>query len=468
MGVDLLVINPPNSPFTSAGLLIEPIDVLTVATWLKSIGYAVNVRDLDKEQILGRDFERILIESNPRLIIIPFDYHIPLYSTAAIKEVLEIVKISRAAGRKVVVGGRPATANPALFLIDEGVVVVRGEMELALQEIVPLLLADLDLSHISGIVIKSDCKVKFNEARKELLDLDRLPIPDRSLLPIEKYIDVNTILSSRGCVERCIFCPVPKFWGRWRRRSAQLVVDEISYLVREFGAKKILFLDDHATVNSKRMRELSRLLINAKVKVALGCLGTVKCCDIETLKWMREAGFAWIHYGCEFADDKVLTSLQKGITVEQIEKAIMLTRSQGIRVRTSWIFDSPGADSAGLERTCNLIVRTEPEEVRIHFMAVRGCSELFERLGKSDQLSNREQYIHASSSHENPFEITPELTMYWSMMLSQNLQRKGYRVVKHPEEWCDNENQANSDRFVSFCPGRYGVGWEDHSRHEAS
>ena len=458
----VLVLNAPNVPFTDAALLIEPIDVLTVATWIQSLGYQVIVRDLDKEQVRANNFDSVLDQCSPELVVIPFDYHIPLYTGAAATEVLEIIRCCRARKIAVVLGGRPANTYPEYFLIDQGVSIIVGEMESALEEILPKIFNKCSLESVVGLILKSADKIVRTDSRRLLFDLNRLPIPDRSLLDIKKYIEVHSILSSRGCVEKCSFCPVHEFWGMWRRRSAQLVVDEIQYLVQEYGAKKILFLDDHATVNTRRMREISSEIISRGISVRLGCLSTVRCADPATLALMQAAGFVWIHYGAEFADDAILQKLNKNISCDQIERAITVTRELGIRVRTSWIFDAPGADEIGLNKTCELILRTEPDEIRAHFLALRACAPLHKTFADQNLSSITEQYIHAAASHANPYGIDRTLLEASTNSLTEQLVSRGYHSVQSAEQWgklkLEQFDSANS-RFISFCPGRYGIGW---------
>ena len=82
----------------------------------------------------------------------------------------------------------------------------------------------------------------------------------------------------------------PRFLGWWRGKKAEYIVDEIKYLVDECDAQKILFLDDNAIVNTKRMREISTGLQEKNIKVALGCLGTIDKYDFDTLEVMYQGG----------------------------------------------------------------------------------------------------------------------------------------------------------------------------------
>jgi anaerobic magnesium-protoporphyrin IX monomethyl ester cyclase len=376
-----------------------------------------------------------------------------------------IAEVASQAGCRVIIGGRPAMSFPASFLPrDAEVVVVHGEMELAVQDLLAFEHWDAQtLCGCEGISFWDNGKICSTAARKEKIVLDRLPIPNRDLVNISEYIDVHTLLSSRGCVERCGFCPVHQFWGKWRRRSAERVVDEIEMLSKRYAAQKILFLDDHAMVDVQRLREISREIIRRGIRVALGCLGTPRSADGETLLLMREAGFSWIHYGAEFGSDRVLQLLRKRSSVELIRRAIELTQAAGIRVRTSWIFDSPGATLEELDATIELILETEPEEIRAHFLSLRAQAPFFEELQVAG-TAIPSQYIHAQGPQQRgyPLEISAGIFEQRMQALTRELEFRGYRSIREPAEWQRLSAAELADpslKFISFCPGRYGLGW---------
>ena len=459
----VLVLNAPNVPFSDPSILIEPIDVLTVATWIRQLGYVVQVCDMDREQMSPQEVERVLDSWLADVVVIPFDYHIPLYTGHAIPGVAAMVEIAADRGIQVVVGGRPAKHYPERFLVNQNVVVIDGEMELAVTELLALAKWDSHaLARVRGIVYRDGDQLIHTKRRVELVDMNILPTPDRALLDVDQYIDVRTMLSSRGCVEKCRFCPVHTFWGRWRRRSPVLVVDEIAYLVREFAAEKILFLDDHTTVNSKRMREISEEIVRRRIEVSLGCLGTPRAFDRETTELMYGAGFRGIHYGAESGSQRVLDSVNKSSTVELIRRAVLESKEIGVRVRTSWILDAPNSTASDLQDTIDLILELEPDEVRAHYLCLRAGSPYSEQFAGSQDVT-RDQYIHSAAPYAMRSAIADQEIISRSSYLSDELAKRGYLVVSDPSDWDNLGNSANSDRqtrFISFCPGRYGIGWE--------
>jgi len=76
---NILFINPPNIPFTSKGILIEPIDIIHLATFTKSLGYNVSFLDMDVKKIHPEFIHDFVDLNKIDIAVIVFDYHIPLH-----------------------------------------------------------------------------------------------------------------------------------------------------------------------------------------------------------------------------------------------------------------------------------------------------------------------------------------------------------------------------------------------------
>ena len=458
----VLVINPPNMPFTRQSLLIEPIDVLSVATFIQSLGNKVKVIDMDVKQMKPKGICDYMFGFAPDIVVIIFDYHIPLHTTESIPGINEISEIAQDNGIKVILGGKTSNCYPKLFLQNGVDIVIHGEMEPALSELfLPEEWSQEALSKIQGISYKISKKIYSTEKRIEKIDLDSLPIPDRGLIDLADYIEVRTILSSRGCFGRCKFCATPSFWGNFRARSAKNVADEIEDLVKRYSAKKILFLDDNATASKTRMRDISIEIIKRKIKCSFGCLGTISTFDIDTMRIMKKAGFEWIHYGAESGSRKALRCQNKGISPRDINRVIKETKKIGLRVRASFILDLPEIDEKGMKDTIKLILDSEPDEIRAHFLAIRVGTE-YHRTLVQDIIPS--QYIHNNESTNHLCMMPKELMQNYVDCLSQKLVKKGYLLIDSITEWDDVKKLKRKNpglKFISFCPARYGLGWGD-------
>ena len=108
---------------------------------------------------------------------------------------------------------------------------------------------------------------------KIIKDLDIIPLPARELVTIKPYM--AHMFSSRGCPYNCIFCNSTRFWNRIRFFSAEYVVDEIEYLLRDYHVNYISFADDLFVADRRRLEEIIRLLekknLLGKIRYTVSC-----------------------------------------------------------------------------------------------------------------------------------------------------------------------------------------------------
>lgn len=459
----ILVINPPNVPFSSKGILVEPIDVLSTASFIAAQGHEVRLLDMDINRRLPDSLTADDCAHDAAIIIC--DYHIPLHNDGANAMVLAIAAKLQSAGIRVVVGGKTATYKPQQLLgpasaID---VVIRHEMEPALLALLSVPLQQWNeerFAQVPGITYRADSeRLITTRSTSKPFDLDQLPIPDRRLVDLNAYIDLRTMLSSRGCALKCDFCHVPGFWGNWRARDAKLVVDEIELLASQHASRKILFLDDNMTLGRKRLREICHELIRRNVRVELGCLGSLSTFEDSTMELMYAAGFRWIHYGVESGADCQLAAIHKKVTADDVRRIVTRTRAIGFRVRTSWIMDLPGTTQDELKRTADMILELRTEEIRLHHLAIRLGSRFSEEYGGLPST----QYIHNGSQNHNLAAVSAEEIRMTSENIIRELTASDHTCVRHPDEFIDVDalrQRSEKLNIVSLCPLRYGLGWE--------
>lgn len=441
----ILFINPPNQPFSSKGILIEPIDVIHLATFVKSLGFDVDFLDMDVKKITHEGLNNILNYKKIDICVIVFDYHIPLHNEGTIKEIKEICKILKDKSIKSILGGKIATYYNEIDLKNIGFnfdFYIKNDMEESLKKI-------LESTEKKINIILSNIGKKIN--------INEYPIPDRSLCNINEYIDVRTILSSRGCNLKCSFCHVPNFWGNWKSKSPEIVYEEIKYLVDKYNAKKILFLDDNAMAQPKRMEEISKLLINNNIKTTLGCLGTILSFNEDSMINMYKAGFRWIHYGVESGDEKQLIKINKKTNPSKIKEVLKKTKNIGFRIRTSWILDLPDMDEESLLKTEKMIIENPTDEIRIHFLTLRLGSEL-------NNIYNikTNQFIHNNKQNLNITKVSELLIKESLNRIITNLEKQGYIIITNPDDFINMESlkmKSPELKILSICPLRYGIGW---------
>lgn len=248
-------------------------------------------------------------------------------------------------------------------LIDPQIFIVRGEPEETLPELVNALRDHLPLENIKGIsYLKSDGKqnqVINNPARPLIKDLDKLPFAARHLLrnrtyhnPKLKVTPYATLITSRNCPYHCIYCvPSSLTFAReieYRKannnrkpaigfRSPENVEKEIAILAAE-GVKAIGFMDDNFIWNEERTRAICNIM--KKYGIVWGCQARVDAITEPIAKMLSESGCKYVDLGIESFNNDILAYIKKGITVDDIYRAIQLLKKYKVPVKLNVLIGS--------------------------------------------------------------------------------------------------------------------------------
>jgi anaerobic magnesium-protoporphyrin IX monomethyl ester cyclase len=240
------------------------------------------------------------------------------------------------------------TQHPELDLI------VIGEAEQTLAELVPALLRPGSWASINGIAFRDGDAIVTTAARPLIADLDRLPLPARHLLPMSRYQALGfpvSIITSRGCPNRCIFCLGRRMVGsRPRFRDPGRVVDEIEQILA-YGITRINIADDLFTASKRRVHALCDEIRGRNVTFDWSAFARVNTVDPEILAAMKAAGCDSISFGIESGDPLILEQVEKNITLDQARKAVAWSKQAGLRTHASFMVGLPGESCESLEKT---------------------------------------------------------------------------------------------------------------------
>ncbi|MFA5179844.1 MAG: radical SAM protein [Syntrophales bacterium] len=240
------------------------------------------------------------------------------------------------------------TTYPGIDLI------VMGEGEETIRELVESGFKNNLLPGIKGIAFRKNGAIEVNEPREFIPDLDSLPQPARHLLPLSRYQALGypiSIITGRGCPYECIFCQGRRMVGkRIRQRSAVRVVDEIAEIL-SYGISRINVADDLFVTNRKKVREVCQEINKRGLNFTWSAFARVNTVDQETLEIMRDTGCDSVSFGVESGNPEMLARIRKGITLEQVRRAVNLCNEVGILAHTSFIAGLPGESPETLEDT---------------------------------------------------------------------------------------------------------------------
>ncbi|HPI94137.1 MAG TPA: radical SAM protein [Deltaproteobacteria bacterium] len=264
--------------------------------------------------------------------------------------------------------------------------IIKGEGEQTLQELIPVLDDRKAWRGIQGIAFRDDGGIVITEPRELIHDLDSLPLPARHLLPISRYLALGypvSIITSRGCPNKCIFCLGRRMVGfKGRFRNPKLVVDEIEHIL-SLGFIRINVADDLFTANKARVRAVCEEIGQRGVHFSWTAFARVNTVDLETLRIMREAGCDCVSFGIESGNPEMLKRIRKGITLDQARNAVAWCKEADILPHASFMVGLPGETKETLRQT-----REFAEELDIaygyHFFAPFPGTTVQEELSNYD------------------------------------------------------------------------------------
>ncbi len=244
-------------------------------------------------------------------------------------------------------------ARETLNLYPELDFIVIGEGEETIIELIQAARGDRNWDDIKGIAYKNGSTAVTTGVRP-FVDVNTLPMPARHLTPLGRYRALGmpiSMTSSRGCPYHCIFCVGRKMVGaKVRYKNAGSVVDEMEYL-STLGFHQINLADDLFTANKKHCHAVCDEIIRRHLNVKWTSFARVDTVSTDVLIKMKTAGCQAVSFGIESANARILKTIKKGITLDQVVEAIKMCNTAGIMPHASFILGLPGETPETIQET---------------------------------------------------------------------------------------------------------------------
>lgn len=324
---DAILFNPsPHESFQSDRRVELPLNLLHPATTLVNAGFRVKVIDQSADPGWKGELEAALVKR-------PLCFGISCMTGPQIIRAIAVCKQVKSIYPDVPVvwGGIHASILPVQTLKNPYVdIIVIGEGEQTLLELVKAFANKESISAVKGIVFKSNHESYFTAQRK-FIDLDSQPPLRYELIDINLYrqrifgADHIGFNSSRGCVFRCGFCYGQVVNKRfWRTMQPKTVIEHLRRIINDYGINGFNFTDDNLFVDMDNARALMEEVVRSKLNIRLGKLhiriDQLLKMDDELLRLMVRAGVERFTIGVESGNQRILDLIKKDITVSQIIK----------------------------------------------------------------------------------------------------------------------------------------------------
>jgi len=363
----LCLVNPPITmaqrygPLSCAGSLLPPLNIALLAAVAREAGHEVSLLDAEAMRwSVGETVERVLALS-PDLLGVTAT----TTSVVAAGTLLEEVR-RREPGIRTCLGGVHVSSRAAetMARFPSVDICAVGEAEVSLLELLGAVASGEDAAQVPGLVVRRGTELIQSGRRPPLTaeELNRLPWPAWDLLPdlartyrpamhSFRRLPCTSLVTSRGCPGRCTFCDRTVSGTSVRGFSADYLLGMVRHLVERYGIREIIFHDDNFVTLRSRLVEFCGRLIDEGPRLSWSCTARIDMVSPETLTLMRRAGCWQIAYGIESGSQAILDAVHKGISLEQIRRAVAWTVEAGIEPRGFFVIGLPGETRETLRQT---------------------------------------------------------------------------------------------------------------------
>ncbi len=253
-----------------------------------------------------------------------------------------------------VVGGQhfTATAEESLERYPEVDVIVHGEGEETLRQVVRALKGRKPLAGVEGISFRNGDAIVHNPSRPLIEDLDALPFPGYWFVEdlIDRYhftmmagrgVRYALVEGSRGCAYHCSFCTQWRFWqGRWRMKSPGRIADEMEFCHREYGSQFLWLTDDNLGLGP-RASKLCDEIIQRGLGDEITWFMQARCDDVAKhtglLPKLHKAGNRWMLLGVESGSKDTLKAFNKSARPEDARTAVKALKMNDVFAQATLI-----------------------------------------------------------------------------------------------------------------------------------
>lgn len=409
-----------------------PIGIAYVSASLKAAGYSVTVYNLNYKDGQIVDLLAPILQENQIDVLATGGL------TAQYWQLKEIIDAGKALCPNIItcVGGGIITSDPevgmeALATADYGIV---GEGEITICELADFLEGNRQKENVDGIIYRDIDKKWIQTAqRAEITDLDSLPYPDYDAMEFGTVLDklptdiyalgkgrFGFVSFGRSCPFNCTFCFHPS-GTKYRKRSMDSVFKEIDYLIEKFDIRNIAITDELFVRKIEDVKEFCRRIKERKIGFVISL--RVDMVNREMLQLLKNSGCLSVGFGLESADNRVLESMNKHITVEQIDHALSLCYDIGLNTMGNFIFGDQAETVETYKNTLKWWKEHPQYMIALHLIVLYPGSVLYKIACERGLIKDKVQFIKDGCPYVNVSQLTDD--EYKQMALEISMQSQG-------------------------------------------
>lgn len=368
----------------------------------------------------------------PKIVIIyedGFNYLTKMCLTVMRNACFEMINAAKSIGATVIVSSSDSTDHYNNYHDQGADFIIHGEAEQTLLELISELSEGKnEFEVINGISFKLGETYTKTKARLNLRELEHIKTASWEAIDIDAYRSIwkngkfpftLNISTTRGCPFKCNWCAKPIYGNRYNSRSVISVVNEIEELIQNYDVQHFWVTDDIFGLKPGWVTEFNQLVKEKKLKFKYKIQSRADLLlKDETIEELASSGLeeAWI--GAESGSQKILDSMDKGTTVEQINSSSKLLQQKGVRVAYFLQFGYLGETKEDVDATIQMVKNNQPDDIGISVSYPLPGTLFYDKV--KEQMNGKHNWTDSD-----------DLDLMFNGTFSSNYYKKLQRFVHH-------------------------------------
>ncbi len=344
-----------------------PLGIQYISAYLEEKGFDNSI--IDNTFSTLPHFKNRLLEACPDVIAM----YINLMTKINILAIINFIKNNSLLKNTVIIlGGPEARHHVDNFLLHGADYVVTGEGEESITELMTALKNNSPVSGIKGISYKTTTNDIVHEEERGLIkNMNELPFPNRKKIDYTPYLQtwkknhgysMMSVSTMRGCPYSCKWCSRAVYGGTYRRRSPNLVMQELKMLKETYNPDMIWFVDDVFTIHHGWLEEFANEVITNDAVIPYEIISRADRLNEDVLKTLKRSGCFRIWIGAESGSQKIIDAMDRRVDVMKTRAMIKLARKTGIKAGTFIMLGYPGETKQDIKETIEHLIEANPDE----------------------------------------------------------------------------------------------------------
>ncbi len=309
----------------------------------------------------------------------------------------------------IIVLGGPEVSYEASELIDEnpGIdVIIRGEGEMALKELLTCMRHGWSLNDVRGIVYRQGGEIVSTPEQPLLKNLDHIPSPYDG--DLSKY--KNKIIyyeSSRGCPFNCAYC-LSAVQPGVRYFSLERVKKDLARIIKS-GCREIKFVDRTFNCNEKRAQSIMKYILEQEpsCRIHLEICADLISSDFMAFLLQIPAGIFAFEIGVQSTKPETLEAVNRSCNWQRLyDNVHKLQENDNIHLHLDLIAGLPFETYHDFSRSFNNVFNLKADHIQLGLLKMLKGAPLREQAGNFDYVfQNHPPYQVLSSKYISYSEI---------------------------------------------------------------